>query len=214
MLNVIFSDTSKGAAKAVFERLKRTPGRKIVLVPDSYTLGVEKTVMEETGLKATFDIEVTGFSRLASKETGAEVLSKEGGVLIMKRAINACAGELKHYAKVVGVQGFAGEMFAVVTSMRLNGVTPEMLQAAESDLDDCATVRKNLQPSPEGRKRIRPGVRFAVRDPNKDPDGAFFDGQRDGGAVERFRLAERRAVPRRFDPQIVKLRARPRSRRR
>lgn len=143
MLNVIFSDTSKGAAKAVFERLKRTPGRKIVLVPDSYTLGVEKTVMEETGLKATFDIEVTGFSRLASKETGAEVLSKEGGVLIMKRAINACAGELKHYAKVVGVQGFAGEMFAVVTSMRLNGVTPEMLQAAESDLDDCATLRKN-----------------------------------------------------------------------
>ena len=106
-------------------------------------MGVEKTVKEETGRKATFDSEVAGFSRLASKETGAEVLSKEGGVLIMKRAINACAGELKHYAKVVGVQGFAGEMFAVVTSMRLNGVTPEMLQAAESDLDDCATLRKN-----------------------------------------------------------------------
>ena len=143
MLNIIFSHTAKGAAKALFERLKRTPGRKIVLVPDSYTLGVEKAVMEETGITATFDIEVTGFSRLASKETGVGVLSKEGGVLLMKRAINACAKDLKHYARVVGVQGFANEMFAVVTSMRLNGITPERLKEAENELDDCATLRKN-----------------------------------------------------------------------
>ena len=143
MLNVIFSNTSSGAEQAIFSILGQVPGRKILLVPDSYTLGMEKAVMEHIGPNATFDIEVTGFSRLASKETGTGILSKEGGVLIMKRAIDGSRKELRHYSGVAGVQGFANEMFAVVTSMRLNGITPERLREAAGEMDECATLRKN-----------------------------------------------------------------------
>lgn len=143
MLKLVYSNTLNGAADAVLAELKKSSGRAIVLVPDSHTLGAEKLVMEYTGLKATLDIEVTGIMRLATKETGKSVLSKEGGVLVMKKVVNAHAGELRHYAKAARAAGFAREIFAAITSMRMNGVTPERLEKASEELPDGATKRKN-----------------------------------------------------------------------
>lgn len=143
MLKLIYSNTVNGAADAVLAELKKASGRSIVLVPDSYTLGAEKLVMEYTGLKATLDIEVTGIMRLATRETGKSVLSKEGAVLVMKKVINAHVNELRHYGRVARAAGFAREIFAAITSMRMNGVTPERLEKASEELPDGATKRKN-----------------------------------------------------------------------
>lgn len=143
MLKIVFSDTMNGAARAVLKELAGESGRRIVLVPDSHTLGVEKLVMEYTGLNATLDIEVTGIMRLAKRETGMSVLTKEGGVLLMKKVVNACRKQLVHYARAARAPGFAGEIFAAITSIRMNGVTPERLEQAIGELPDGATRRKN-----------------------------------------------------------------------
>ena len=143
MLKVFFSNTVNGATDAVIEELKRGTRRRVVIVPDSYTLGAEKLVMEKTGLDATLDIEVTGFMRLAQRGTGKSVLSKEGGVMVLKKVINACEKDLRHYSRVARAAGFANEVFAVIASMRLNGITPERLRGAIPDISSEATKRKN-----------------------------------------------------------------------
>ncbi len=142
------ANTINAAAEAVIGELakRNAPGtRHIVIVPDSYTLSVEKLIPELTGMKGALNVEVVSFSRLAAKELrdGRGCLSKEGAVLILKKVINRNADELKHYKTVARLAGFAREMFAVIAALRNNGVSVEALRAAIPELTG-ATKTKNI----------------------------------------------------------------------
>lgn len=142
------ANTINAAAEAVIRELaaRNVPGtRHIVVVPDSYTLSVEKLIPELTGTKGALNVEVASFSRLAAKELkdGRGCLSKEGAVLILKKVINRHADELKHYKTVARLAGFAREMFAVIAALRNNGVSVEMLREAIPKLTG-ATKTKNI----------------------------------------------------------------------
>ena len=132
---LIKANTINAAAEAVIRELslRNTHGSEhIVIVPDSYTLSAEKLIPELTGLKGALNIEVVSFSRLAAKELsdGRGCLSKEGAVLILKKVINRNCDSLVHYRTVARLGGFAGEMFAVIASLRNNGVTVAALEEA------------------------------------------------------------------------------------
>lgn len=148
MLKIITSDTSNTAMDAVIDKIREPIGetlRDVVIVPDAYTLTAEKYVLEHLGLKGSMRIEVVSFSRLAYKELGAhtgKVLSKEGAVLILKKVIALHIDELTHYRKVAETPGFAGEIYAVIASIRNNGVTPDDLEEAINALDG-GTKTKN-----------------------------------------------------------------------
>lgn len=112
--------------------------RDVVIVPDAYTLTAERYVLERLGLRGSMSISVASFSRLAYKELGGKtgkVLSKEGAVLILKKVITKHIDELVHYRKVAEAPGFAGEIYAVIASIRNNGVTPEAFEQAVNTLD-------------------------------------------------------------------------------
>lgn len=141
------ANTINAAAEAVIKELaaRNVRGsRHIVIVPDSYTLSVEKLIPELTGMKGALNVEVVSFSRLAAKELadGKGCLSKEGAVLILKKVINRNAEALKHYKTVARLAGFAREMFAVIAALRNNGVSVEMLNEALPKLVG-ATKTKN-----------------------------------------------------------------------
>lgn len=148
MLKIITSNTSNTAMDAVIDKIKEPIGdtlRDVVIVPDAYTLTAEKYVLERLELQGSMRIEVVSFSRLAYKELGAntgKVLSKEGAVLILKKVISAHADELVHYRKVAETPGFAGEIYAVIASIRNNGVSPDALEEATNTLDG-GTKTKN-----------------------------------------------------------------------
>lgn len=136
MLRIISSNTSNTAMDAVIDRIavpSRDTERDVVIVPDAYTLTAERYVPERLGLQGSMTMQVVSFARLAYKELGnnvGKVLSKEGAVLILKKVISAHVSELVHYGKVAEAPGFAGEVYAVIASIRNNGITVERMEEA------------------------------------------------------------------------------------
>lgn len=132
-LYCIDSNTTLGGHKGLFLRLQKnnTPGSKhIFIVPDRYTLGVEKEICEECFPNGTFSVDVCSFTRLAVKALGNAVkncLSKEGTVLLLHRVIQENNDKLVYYKNIRSV-GFARELFAAIASFRSGGITPEAIR--------------------------------------------------------------------------------------
>ncbi len=129
----IDSNTTLGGHRGLFERLKKNdaPGaRHLFIVPDRYTLGVEKEVCERCFPSGSFTVDVESFTRLAIRSLGSSVkdcLSKEGTVLLLYRVIAENNDKLNYYKNIRSV-GFAREMFAAIASLRSGGITPEQIR--------------------------------------------------------------------------------------
>ena len=132
-LYCIDSNTTLGGHKGLFLRLQKNnaPGSKhIFIVPDRYTLGVEKEICEECFPEGTFSVDTCSFTRLAVKGLGNAVkncLSKEGTVLLLHRVIGENNDKLVYYKNIRSV-GLARELFAAIASFRSGGITPEAIR--------------------------------------------------------------------------------------
>lgn len=93
----------------------------IALTPDRYTLQVEKALFSGSG---AIDCEVLTLSRLCRRVCGSDVpLSREGGVMLVAKAIANVKDELKYYGKAAKYYDFAREAYET------------LLQIAASDVD-------------------------------------------------------------------------------
>lgn len=147
MIKIITSNTTNAGMNAVIDQIAKndhTKGRHIVIVPDAHALSAEKVVferiapdashitnaeqvvLEKLKLRGSMNIEVVSFMRFAKKLLAGKIgytLSKQGAVLFFKKVINKVQNELVHYAKASLSDGFAGEMYAVIASIRNNGIS-------------------------------------------------------------------------------------------
>ena len=136
----IDSNTTLGGHRGLFERLKKNdaPGaRHLFIVPDRYTLGVEKEVCERCFPSGSFSVDVESFTRLAIRSLGNSVkdcLSKEGTVLLLHRVIAENNERLNYYKNIRSV-GFAREMFAAIASLRSGGITPDQIRQGLSSIE-------------------------------------------------------------------------------
>lgn len=127
------SNTTLGGHKGLFERLEKNDSPSsshIFIVPDRYTLGVEKEICENVFPNGSFSVNTFSFTRLAVKGLGKEVencLSKEGTVLLLHRVIEENNDRLVYYKNIRSVS-FARELFAAVASLRSGGITPEEIR--------------------------------------------------------------------------------------
>ncbi|MBQ8177884.1 MAG: PD-(D/E)XK nuclease family protein [Clostridia bacterium] len=134
MIKIITSNTTNAGMNAVIDNIGRndhTKGRHVVIVPDAHALSAEKVVFERLGLKGSMNIEVASFMRYAKKVLDGKIgytLSKQGAVLFFKKVVGKVRSELVHYNKASLSDGFAGEMYAVIASIRNNGVTVEQFE--------------------------------------------------------------------------------------
>lgn len=134
ILKTFSAADSETATAAVIEELKKNNSagsRHIVIVPDRFSLSVERDIFESLKLPGAVNIDVVSFTRLAIKELGANAkkcLTKEGAVIVLRQVIGKNADKLSHYNSIVGNAGFAKELFAVIASIRNSGYTPEDLE--------------------------------------------------------------------------------------
>lgn len=134
MIKIITANTSNAAMNAVIDELWKndySKGRHVVIVPDSHALSAEKVVFERLDINGSMNIEVVSFMRFAKKLLGNKIgytLSKQGAVLFFKKVINKVYPELVYYKKAALSDGFAGEMYAVIASVRNNGITVEQFE--------------------------------------------------------------------------------------
>lgn len=140
MVYFIQANTMNAAFEALAQKVKETEGRKLILVPDRFTLSVEEEIMKQLSLSATFDIEVTSFTRLAAKTLNekerANVLSPQGTVMLMQKAVNNVREQLKCYRAAAAYSGFAREIYAVVSDFRNHCLRAEDIYAASEKLPE------------------------------------------------------------------------------
>ena len=141
-LNLFTSDSLYQANEALITQLKKNRevgGNHIVIVPDRFTLSAETDLLKRLDIHGAFDINVTGFSRLAKKMLGdktQKLLTAEGSVMLMSKAIIEVKEELEFYKKASNQRGFASELYAVITNIRNNCYTVDDLKAVVEELPE------------------------------------------------------------------------------
>jgi ATP-dependent helicase/nuclease subunit B len=130
----INSNTTLAGHNALFGLLRELndgDSRHVFIVPDRYTLGVEREICQKIYPDGSFNVDVCSFTRLAQKALGKKnkrCLSKEGTVLLMDEIIRSVDSSLDYYKGVKGV-AFSREMFASIASLRSSGVTVDDIYA-------------------------------------------------------------------------------------
>lgn len=114
----------------------------VVLTPDRYTLHVEKALFRRG---AAIDCEVLTLSRLCRRVLkNAKTLTREGGVMITARAVEAVKDKLKYYKNAVRYGEFAKSVYDALLQMESSGVDPASISAQGSlacKLTDLALVK-------------------------------------------------------------------------
>ena len=130
-MKIITSNTSHGAFKGIVDEINEHRGffeKNIVLAPPHFTASVERAILSSLKEKSAFDIEVMSFTRLAQKVLDKEVnncLTPQGAIMLVSQAILNCKSDLTFYGKVAGIDGFAQEVYAVLTALRNSGLSSE-----------------------------------------------------------------------------------------
>ncbi len=123
-----FSDALDMLAKELRARKFSPDKYYIVLTPDRYTLKVEQALFSNGG---AIDCEVLTLSRLCRRVLGSvKTLSREGSVILMRRAINNVSKDLNYYARAARFTDFARQAYEVI----------EQIEASDVDVSALAEI--------------------------------------------------------------------------
>lgn len=134
MITFYAGNTLKAITERILNELPRGgTDRHIVLVPDRYTLAVERAVAAKVG--ASINIDVLTFARLATTVLGREAqdcLNPEGCTILLSKALYRCREKLQFYRHVCDMPGFANEMYSSLVAVRESGIqVADLRRAAE-----------------------------------------------------------------------------------
>lgn len=135
MLNVVTSKSIYKIRDAVLIKMRdnlKSGREQLIIVPDRFSMSAESEVLEDMGIKGSFDITVTSFMKLAKRVLGAKArdsMTREGAVMLLSRVISKCRDQLGVYKKASYKSGFATELYAVIASIRKNCYSVEDLKA-------------------------------------------------------------------------------------
>lgn len=135
MLNIYYGSEMLDKEKFIFDHID--PDRKtIILVPDQYSLQMERNALEYFRPKALFNLMITDFSALghkAVKEAGGkkpELIDKYGRHMLLSVIIDRMSDELRMYGKLKGHGSFTAMTNELISEMKRYGVGPEVLADA------------------------------------------------------------------------------------
>ena len=137
-LKLITGDTFKAEFDGVMAELKRNyladrRAMHVVLVPDKFSLTMEKEVLESLNLEGSANVQVLSFLRFAGramKNSIKNCLTPQGVVMLLQKVINDVRDRLTVYKNASKTPSFANEMYASLTSLRNSGVTVQALRDA------------------------------------------------------------------------------------
>lgn len=110
-----YPDALDALAKELRARRFSPTEYRIVLTPDRYTLQAEKALFGGSG---AIDCEVLTLSRLCRRVCGADMpLSREGGVMLVAKAIAAVKDELVYYGKAARFYDFARDVYETLLQL-------------------------------------------------------------------------------------------------
>jgi len=137
MIELILTNTLDSAP--ILQKLKNTRSsakQNILIVPDRFSLSYQKSTLEYLGIKGTFDIEVSSFSRLADKllTDKRRILDKQSEIMLLRKVIEENKSQLLCFAKSGVGADFADDMYAAISQIRNSNVSVSRLAEAAEKL--------------------------------------------------------------------------------
>ena len=103
-----------------------------IIVPDRFSLSMEKMIMNRLNLISSFDIHVVSFSRLANFVIGNDktkkVLGMLDAVIITQYILKKHKDELKCFTNIPASTGFAKVLFDSISQLKSCKITPGMIR--------------------------------------------------------------------------------------
>lgn len=133
--------------------------RHLLIVPDRFTLSYEKSAidyigrdddsmqkeaLDYLGLRGSFELEVSSFSKLADrflKRKALRLLDKQAEIMLLRKVIEENKDSLVCFGRAVKQVGFAEEMYAAISQIRNSGVSVEQLQGLDGKLDSKTQLK-------------------------------------------------------------------------
>ena len=140
-MDLILSNTNYGAIEGIVERFKSRfdDGEHIFIVPDRFSMSMEKRLLESLNLTSSFNVEVVTFNRLAKKIMGVRAdrcLTPEGSVLLLEKVVMEREGNLKYFKNFASRVSFARDLYATLTELRNSAVTADDLYKSSEKMPD------------------------------------------------------------------------------
>lgn len=123
----------------------------ILLVPDQFTMAVQKDIVTRHPRKGVMNIDIVSFSRLAFRvfeELGVNklsVLDDTGKTLILRRVLELKKDELKMFKDKLRYFGFVDEMKSSISELYQYGISPDELKDIVGGLSNHSSTRMKLQ---------------------------------------------------------------------
>ncbi len=173
MLNIYYGSEMLDKEKFIFDHVD--PDRKtIIIVPDQYSLQMERNVLEYFRPKALLNLMITDFSALghkAVKKAGGrqpELIDKYGRHMLLSVIIDRMADELRMYGNMKGRGSFTAMINQLISEMKRYGVGPEVLTEAVASEDIGEGTFLNLKLEEIGK--IYAAYEEAVKDKYLDTE--------------------------------------------
>ncbi len=136
-INLYYSSLNSLSADRLIADLKnRNRSQKhIIITPDKSSLYYERKLFQILQESSFFDVSATTLSRFANGVigTGHNILSKQGGVLIVKRILLEHKSELKSFSKSCELIGFAGSLFDTICMFKSCNIAPSQIEEVSAD---------------------------------------------------------------------------------
>lgn len=130
-LNVItgtnFIDINNTQIDLIGQGLKQNR-KQLVIVPDRFSLTMERMILDKLNLTATFDVDVVSFARLSSKmlsKTNApQVLSSLGATMVIEMLLLEHEKELRCFGNTIKTISFASILFDSIAQLKSCKISP------------------------------------------------------------------------------------------
>lgn len=134
----------------IAESMKYPDKNYFVVVPEQYTMAIQKRMVGLHPRKGILNIDVVSFQRLAYKvfeEVGVKdypVLDDTGKNLIIRRILEQNKAKLKYFGSNINNTGFVAEMKSVISEMLQYDISVERLDEIQKSTDENSILGLKL----------------------------------------------------------------------
>ncbi|MBN2260431.1 MAG: PD-(D/E)XK nuclease family protein [Clostridiales bacterium] len=122
-----------------------------IIVPEQYTLNMERKLLSTLNLNGLMGMEVMSFSRMINKIQKELILddinplTTLGRKLLIKRIISEQIEKLKIYYKSFNKLGLINELEEIIKELRSEKINPIELETFKNQLDDESMLRRKIE---------------------------------------------------------------------
>lgn len=140
-IKLISAQTTFEAAKLTLKQIdpKNMDFQNLVVVPDAFSMQAESLIFDTLGIKSTFNIEIVGISRLASKilrdkNVPFSRVSSLEEIFCLYNAVQTCKKDFQYF-KSCGVE-FCQQVLKIVKQFKACKISPEQIkEVGDENLD-------------------------------------------------------------------------------